>query len=102
MNNPILIGGKDRLDTEIIQNTNKIIAKVGACGLCVIVNLENEEAIVIKIADSNMEARKYAAFTALKKWTEGNSVRLNNITRGEIKTLDCDLIGEINSCFSLY
>ena len=28
----------------IIQNTKNVIAKVGACGLCVIVNIEKEEA----------------------------------------------------------
>ena len=104
LNNPVLIGGEGRLDTEIIQNTKNVIAKVGAAGLCVIVNLEKEEAIVIKIADSNMEARAMTAFEVLKqgKWTESGSVRINNINRGEIRTLDYYLIGEINSCFSLF
>lgn len=104
LNNPILIGGEGRLDSEIIQNTKNIIAKVGACGLCVIVNLEKEEAIIIKIADSNMEARAITAYNALKqgKWTENASVRINNINRGEIRTLDFDLIGEIKSCFKLF
>ncbi len=103
LNNPLLIGGEGRLDTQIIQNSKNIVAKAGACGLCVIVNLIKEEAIVIKIADSNMEARAFTAFEALKqeKWTEENSVRINNINRGEIRTLDYDLIGDINSCFSL-
>lgn len=104
LNNPILIGGENRLDTEIIQNTQNTVAKVGAAGLCVIVNLDKEEAIVIKIADSNMEARAITAFELLRqgKWTETDSVRINNINRGEIRTLDNFLIGEINSCFSLF
>ncbi len=103
LNNPILIGGEGRLDTQIIQNTKNVIAKVGACGLCVIVNLEKEQAIVIKIADSNMEARAITAFEALKqeKWTDESSVRINNINRGEIRNLDYELVGEIKSCFSL-
>ena len=101
LNHPVLIGGEGRTDTKIIQNTKNIIAKVGACGLCVIVNIEKEEAIVIKIADSNMQAREFAAFEAIKqeKWIEENSIRINNLINREIRTLDFILVGEVNFLF---
>ena len=86
-------------NTQIIENTKNVIAKVGACGLCVIVNIEKQEAVIIKIADSNMEARFYTAFEVLKQlnWLENNSI----IENREIKTLDDEVIGIIKPCFCL-
>lgn len=66
MNHPYLIGGENRLDTKIIQNSENIIAKVGAGGLCIVVNLEKEEAFVVKISDCDMKAREYVVVQSLK------------------------------------
>ncbi len=56
LKHPYLIGGHERLDSEIIAASENIVAKVGAGGIVVIVNLIKEEAVVIKIADANMKA----------------------------------------------
>lgn len=76
LKHPVLIGGAGRLDTEIMLHSKNITAKTGACGLAVIVNLEKEEALVIKTADALMEARADIAFELLRqlKWTENASI----------------------------
>ncbi|MCD7780364.1 MAG: asparaginase [Candidatus Gastranaerophilales bacterium] len=106
LNNPYLIGGEERLDSEIINASDNLIAKVGACGLCVVVNIDSEECIVVKIADSNMEARSIVTINTLLqlKWTDLNKVqsaRINNIYKKSIISQDNEIIGEITPCFSI-
>lgn len=60
LNNPYLIGGENRTDTKIIENSKNLVAKVGAGGLCIVVNTEIEEGFVVKICDANMLAREVA------------------------------------------
>lgn len=90
LNNPYILGGEDRLDTKIIENSNNLIAKVGAGGLCVVVNLEKEECLVVKISDCDMKARELVTLDSLKnlKWT-------NIPTEHDILTLHGEKIGEI-------
>ena len=89
LNNPYIIGGENRTDTKIIEQTG-LIAKVGAGGLCVVVNTELEEGFVVKICDANMEAREILCADLIKNLHWG-SVNINH----EIKTLHGDKIGEI-------
>lgn len=65
--NPYLIGGEDRLDTAIMKVNNKLIAKVGAGGLCIVINLETQECLIIKIMDCDMKARAICLIEALKQ-----------------------------------
>ncbi len=92
LNHPYIIGGEERLDTKIIENSTNIIAKVGAGGLCIVVNLEKEEAFVVKISDSNMKAREIAVIDTLKNlhWAD---VPVDKT----IKTLHEKIVGEIIS-----
>ena len=53
-----LIGGADRTDTKIISLSSNLIAKVGASGLCVVVNTEIEEAFVVKLCDEDLKVRE--------------------------------------------
>ncbi len=103
LNFPILIGGYGRLDSEIIKSHKGLIAKVGACGLCVVVNIEKQECILVKIADSDYNARTITVLDSLKqlKWPEADwqiSGQENNM---RIYTVDNELIGQINTCFKL-
>ncbi len=70
--NPYIYGGEDRLDTEIIQNSEGLIAKVGAGGLCVVYNSNINEGFVIKMYDASMPARKIAVLETINKlgWAE--------------------------------
>lgn len=105
--NPYLIGGKDRLDTDIITATNgRLIAKVGAGGLCVVVNREKREALVVKIADANMPARAIIVIEALRiiKWLEETEISTSCINKQfdrDIKTLLGESVGLAELCFTL-
>lgn len=107
LENPYLIGGNDRLDSEIIAASDKnLIAKVGAAGLCVVVNLKKEEAIVVKIADANMKARSLVVIEVLRqlKWLNElqiSSNHVNSLFDKTIKTLEDEAIGSTNLCFSM-
>ncbi len=96
LNNPLIIGGKGRLDTEIISENKNLIAKVGAGGLCVVVNLNTKECLVVKIADSNMEARSFAVKYLLNQLNWSN-IEISN----KILTQDNEPAGYIKPCFNL-
>ncbi len=90
LNHPYIIGGEDRTDTKIIENSDGIAAKVGAGGLCIVVNIETEEAFVVKIADCDMKGREMVVLQVLKNlhWADIEYDR-------NIKTLHGDRVGEI-------
>ena len=103
LNNPYIAGGNYRLDSEIMNSSDNLIAKVGACGLCVVVNIEKKEAVIIKIADSNMDARAFALISYLLKikWSDSQRVKtdqINNIYLGELKTQTGEILGNISAC----
>lgn len=91
LSNPYIFGGEDRLDTEIIQNTKGLIAKVGAGGLCIVFNVTKKEGFVIKIDDCSMEARRFAVWEAINSlgWGDYNTDKL-------IKTISGKVVGEVN------
>lgn len=90
LENPYIIGGENRLDTEIIENSNGLVAKVGAGGLCVVVNPEKKDGLVVKINDCNMDTRRLVVFESLNKlgWSDYKPSKL-------IKTLHGETVGEI-------
>lgn len=92
MKNPYISGGVGRLDTQIMQMNKKLAAKVGAGGLCYVVNTETQEVLGFKITDANMQARSIAVIETLIKigWLNTNSINknllddsLNNIVKTE-------------------
>ena len=90
LNQPYIIGGEDRTDTFVMQNSKGIVAKVGAGGLCILVNTLCEEAFVVKISDCDMRARELVVCQILKnlKWSDIE-------TDKNIKTLHGDIVGKI-------
>lgn len=86
--NPYIIGGENRLDTKIMQNSNNLIAKVGAGGLCIVINLEHADGIVVKILDCDMQAREIATLSMIKKLNWANIPFETNI-----KTIHGDIVG---------
>lgn len=90
LHEPYIIGGENRTDTKIMENSDGIIAKVGAGGLCIVVNTLTEEAFVVKIADADMKARELVTLKVLKNlhWTDIEADT-------SIKTLHGDVVGEI-------
>lgn len=90
LNYPYIIGGENRLDTEIIQNTENIIAKVGAGGLCIVVNTKINDGFIIKVHDAGMEARRFAVLEMINRLGWGN-ISCDN----KIKTISGKVVGEI-------
>ena len=88
-NHPYIIGGEDRLDTKIMQDSDNLVAKVGAGGLCIVVNLEEADGILIKILDCDMQAREITTLSMLKKMNWAN-IPFDH----EVKTLHGDVLGE--------
>lgn len=90
LNHPYIIGGEDRTDTKIIANSSGIVAKVGAGGLCIVVNTINEEAFIVKIADCDMQARELVVLQVLKNlhWAD-------IATSHDINTLHDEIVGKI-------
>ena len=92
-NNPYIFGGEDRLDTEIIQNSESLVAKVGAGGLCIVLNTEKKDAFVVKVNDCSMEARRIAVLEIINRLGWAN-IKYDN----EIKTISGKVVGETEFC----
>ncbi len=105
-NHPYLIGGKGRLDSEIINADKNLIAKVGAGGLCVVVNLKKQEALVVKSADADIKARTLITIFALLDlgWLKDEQIQnsgLKQIFQTETTTLHGEIIGKAIPEFNL-
>ena len=67
-----------------------MVAKVGAGGLCIVVNVEAKDALIVKINDCNMDTRRLVVFEALNKlgWCD-------YMPSKDIKTLHGEKVGDI-------
>lgn len=105
--NPVIIGGEGRLDTVIMEVTGgRLISKTGADGLCVVVNTEEEKALVVKIMDANSLIRSLSTFESLKQlgWLtekEMGNENIKNIMDTQIKTFNNIIAGNIETVFKL-
>ena len=88
--NPYIFGGEGRTDTEIIQKTDNLIAKVGAGGLCVVLNVKEMNAFAVKINDASTEARRFALFEIINRLGWGE-IKYDN----RIKTIAGKVVGQI-------
>jgi L-asparaginase II len=105
---PLLIGGKERLDSSIILASNgRLIAKVGAEGLCVVVNPEEEKALVVKILDSNITARSIVVIESLKQlgWLTSEELSGQEISKLydlQVSNFRNFIVGEIEPVFKVF
>lgn len=103
--NPFIIGGEGRIDSFIInKSNNKLFAKVGAEGLCIVLNPEKQQCLLVKIMDANMQARSIVLLETLikLKWINKellNSPDIKNIYNPELKTLHGQIVGEVKAVF---
>ncbi len=88
--NPYIFGGEGRTDTEIIQKTENLIAKVGAGGLCVVLNVKEMNAFAVKIHDASTEARRFALFEIINRLGWGE-IKYDN----RIKTIAGKTVGQV-------
>ena len=98
---PYVIGGENRLDSEIINaSSGNLIAKVGAGGLVVILNIKKQEAVALKVEDASMAARAVIAVEYLKAagWLAQENIdnsALSVLADTKIKTADKRIVGEV-------
>lgn len=90
LNHAYEIGGENRTDTKIIANSKNLIAKVGAEGLCIVINTKLEEGFIVKICDSNMQAREFVTIDLINNlnWAK---IDLSH----DITTIHGDKIGDV-------
>jgi L-asparaginase II len=88
--NPYIYGGENRTDTEIIQKTDNLIAKVGAGGLCVVLNYEQKSAFALKLNDCSYEARRVALFETIN-WLGWGNIDYDK----KIRTIAGKIVGKI-------
>ncbi len=75
LNNPYIIGGYDRLDSEICELAKgKLIAKVGAGGFLLVYNVEQDMILIVKMSQNNNLQRRIVALNALFElgWIKNN------------------------------
>ena len=92
LHHPYIIGGECRTDTKILEGSDHLVAKVGAGGLCIVTNLQNEECLVVKISDCDMKAREIVVFDSLRNlhWAD---IEMDH----SIRTHSGKVVGEIVS-----
>lgn len=89
--NPYIYGGEDRTDTKIIQESG-LLCKVGAGGLCVVVNRDLQEGFVVKVSDCDMKTREIVVIDYINRLGWGKIAADKSI-----KTLHGEIIGEIET-----
>lgn len=91
---PDLIGSNKQIDSIIMKNyPNKFIAKVGAEGSIVVVNLEKAESLVLKVIDGSSRVRPHIIASILENlgWVTKNSLALDH----NIYNSHSEVVGEI-------
>lgn len=105
LQNPYLIGGEERLDTAIMTANSNLIAKVGAGGLCIVINLQKKEGLIVKIMDCDMKSRALCLIEALSQldWLDNQDIEhplLKAQNKRDIITLHGEKIGEAKCSFN--
>lgn len=104
---PYLIGGYGKIDSEIIFASNgRLISKVGAEGLCMVYNPQKSQVLLVKIADSSDQARAFVLIEALRQlgWLSSDEIKDNPISKlfdKNVKNIVGDIVGEIHPLFEL-
>ena len=99
MNNPYLIGGQDRPDTQIMMLSQKLAAKAGAGGILCVANTEEKSVLVFKMMSADMKARSIVAIETMLMldWVIKNSIDeklLENSLNKFVKTETGVIVGE--------
>ncbi len=100
--NPYITGGIGRIDSEIIASSKgKLIAKIAAEGVCIVVNTRLKQALIVKIIDADFKARSIAVIDSLKKlgWLSEKEIQasenLSFLAKKQITNWKNKIVGEI-------
>lgn len=106
-NYPAMVGAEGHLDSSVMDVSNgKLISKIGAEALCIIINTQEEQALIVKSVDGNNNSRAVITIEALKQlgWLSEEELTNKNIKKlfnKEVKSLDGRLVGRVNVMFEL-
>lgn len=78
---PLLIGGPQQIDSLIMQaRPEELIAKGGAEGLMMVLNLKNQECLIIKIIDGSSRAKNLITrhFLEQLNWLKSGEISLDD------------------------
>jgi L-asparaginase II len=104
-NHPFLVGGTDRFDTVLIEETSgRILAKVGAEGVHALTIPSRGIGIALKVEDGALRAQHAAALAALIQLGELTlplPARLAEFLRKPIRNSRGELVGEIRTANSV-
>jgi L-asparaginase II len=96
---PFLVGGTDRFDTVLIEETGgSVIAKVGAEGVHTVALLEEPVAFALKVGDGAMRAQHPAVLRLLQHLGALPAElppRLEPFARAEVHNTRGELVGEV-------
>jgi L-asparaginase II len=96
--NPFLVGGTDRFDTVLMEDTEgKILSKVGAEGVHSAVILDSNIGVVVKVEDGSPRAQYPAIIRVLQELDalpDRLSPRLAEILKRPIRNSRGDVVGE--------
>lgn len=103
---PYLIAGEKRLDTAIMSANPNLICKSGACGIHVLVNLETQEGLAVKILESDAQAQSLVLIDALRQlgWLDLGMLEyklIKDLNQRDILTLHGEKVGEAKCIFDL-
>lgn len=106
LKHPYIIGGEDRLDTAIMSVNSDLIAKVGAGGICIVINLRARAGVIVKILDSDMRARAIVLIETLEQlgWFTSEMLAhplIKAQNKKDILTLHGEKIGEAKAVYKL-
>ena len=74
-----------------MTSSDELIVKCGAGGICIVINTKLSDGFIVKITDSNMQAREAVVLETLKKLGWCN-IPYDN----QIKTLHNEVVGYID------
>ena len=96
---PFLVGGSDRFDSALIEETDgRVIAKVGAEGVHTVALLDQNVALAVKVEDGAQRAQFAAVLRLLQQLgalPETLPVRLEEFMRRPLRNTRGEVVGEV-------
>jgi L-asparaginase II len=96
---PFLIGGSDRFDSALIEETDgRVLAKVGAEGVHTVAILDQNVALAVKVEDGAQRAQFAAVLRLLQRLgalPETLPARLEEFMRRPLRNTRGEVVGEV-------
>lgn len=101
---PWHVAGTDRFDTDLVNSSNRLVAKVGAEGIQAVANRNDGAGLLLKVDDGARRARAPAAMEALRQlgWVDVRAFEtLGDYWRPPVRNHAGQVVGSIEPDFTL-